>query len=380
MKMKSVGKLLVSLLSLSSVAAVGWAQGEHGGYPAATLSDWTPPLLALSLPVTTVDRQGRLLFSDSPETVDTPGILFRGRSEGLTRLYFYHVNGTAEPLHLVVYGLSERAMTVGIRREVEGAPSRDWLKVGRRLSRDELTTLPRDRTVRLQALQPGLLLRERTVEVAPGELVSGILEWESATPFDVAVAMIPEGRTAQKYLHFWPEQPLDAVRLRGTFDATQRDIVAGTYIPARDRTRMILLADGAQDAFLQGRDEISGESTENTGNYGLRYRILIPSEGTGRYRLYFNPQGGTYAGDIAVEQSGRRRVVSVAGEAEGHPIGYGSTTHTVHIADVDTGKDVLIDWMPAGASNLPVRLWLVPIAPDDASADSQAQVLHKDEP
>ena len=100
----------------------------------------------------------------------------------------------------------------------------------------------------------------------------------------------------------------------------------------------------------------------------------------GRYRLYFNPQGGTYAGDIAVEQSGRRRVVSVAGEAEGHPIGYGSTTHTVHIADVDTGKDVLIDWMPAGASNLPVRLWLVPIAPDDASADSQAQVLHKDEP
>jgi len=216
----------------------------------------------------------------------------------------------------------------------------------------------------LQAQQPGLLLREREITVKPGELASGMLEWESATPFAVAVAMIPEGRAARKYLHFWPTQPLDAVRLRGTFAVRQRDIVAGDYRPARDRTRMIVLADGVRDTFLRGRDEISGEATENTGNYGLRYRILIPGGGEGRYRLYFNPQGGIYAGDIAVEQHGRRRVVSLAGDADGRPFGYDSTTQTVAIADVDASADVLLHWMPAGASNLPIRIWLVPLTED----------------
>ncbi len=360
MQLKSVGKFLMSLLSIGSVAAVGWAQNGQQAYPEAALSDWQPPLLALSLPITTVDNHGNLCFSDSPETVETPGILYRGRTKGPTRLYFYHVNGTDTPLRLVVYGLSEREMSVGIRRDVMTPPSRDWLKVGRRISRDELTTLPQRRNVRLQAMQPQVLLRDGEIAVAPGELVSGMLEWDTSREFEVAVAMIPDGRAAMKYLHFWPEQPLDAVRLRGTFDVTRRDIVTGTYQPGRDGTRMILLADGHTDQFLQGRDEISGTATENTGNYGVQYRILIPSKGTGRYRLYFNPQGGIYAGDIAVEQHGRRAVVSLAGTADGHPIGSDSTTHTIHIADVDTGRDVLLHWMPAGASNLPVRIWLVP--------------------
>jgi len=122
--MKSIGRVLVSLLSLGSVAAVAWAQGAQTDYPMAALSDWKPPLLAMPLAVTTVDRNGRLLFSDSPETVRTPGIVFRGTSEGHTRLYFYHVNGTDTPLRLVVYGLSERAMTVGIERDIITPPSR----------------------------------------------------------------------------------------------------------------------------------------------------------------------------------------------------------------------------------------------------------------
>lgn len=58
----------------------------------------------------------------------------------------------------------------------------------------------------------------------------------------------------------------------------------------------ILLADGVMDRFLQGRDVMDNRSSEDTGNYGLDYTIHLRTQGTGDIHLYFNPQGGEYAG------------------------------------------------------------------------------------
>ena len=41
---------------------------------------------------------------------------------------------------------------------------------------------------------------------------------------------------------------------------------------------------------------MDNRASEDTGNYGVDYTIHLRTTGTGNIHLYFNPQGGEYAG------------------------------------------------------------------------------------
>ena len=120
----------------------------------------------------------------------------------------------------------------------------------------------------------------------------------------------------------------------------------------------ITIGDGEIDPFLAGLDATNGQMVRNYGNYGLVYRILIPSVGTGKIRCYLNPRGGVYAGWAAVKTKTMHTVVGTPGKTI--YFGEGTLADFELLAEFFAGESLWVTLSPPGSSNLPVRLMLVP--------------------
>lgn len=131
-----------------------------------------------------------------------------------------------------------------------------------------------------------------------------------------------------------------------------------SYNPGEDGPVAITIGDGEIDSFLAGRDATSGQDVRNQGNYGVVYRLLIPTTGKGKVRCYLNPRGGIYAGWAAVKTKLEHRVVGTPSKA----LSFGSETLADFelIAEFQAGESLWVTLSPPGASNLPVRIMLVP--------------------
>lgn len=359
--MKQTWKNWLNIVGGMLVAS--FVNGQAEAYPEAELSAWRAPYAGEDQPSTCRDNGETLVFSDSPEYVRGEGLLCQGTIDGHGRLYFYHVNGSPRPMQLVVYALSETTgAAVGVTREVIGTPDSFYTRHGREVSRKELFASATQRVLRLTEGRPELLLQEERIVVQPGELISGILDLETSAPVKVRVAMLGTSRTALHRLAYLPPLEHDAAHDRGTFPATARKIELAPYRPDRDGMRVIHLADGTRDPYLIGRDEITGREVTLRGNYGMTYTIKIPLIGLGPVDLFFNPQGGGYAGDMSIEVNGRWRPISLAGHYQKRAIGTDTVQDTIHLGTFPTETTVTVTWTPAGASFLPVRICLVPHA------------------
>lgn len=347
---------------MTNLAALGMGTKANAKrkeiYPVARVAPWKAPNVHREWATVRQDVPGTLLYSDSPETVREPGLLYQGRVRGKGRLFFYHVNGMAEPMMLYIYALAKTDTTIAVRREMLPSPDLDFYQVGRTLSRADLTERINYRWISVVAHRP-TLLNVKPYLVQQGYLAAGIIELEAADEVEIRVVMIPRARLARKYLAWWRGLARDGIHRRGTFDTYEREVHVAAYEPTQDGIVAMTFADGEVDAFLPGIDEITGGPVVHHGNYGLRYRIHIP-QAMGSYRIYFNPQGGRYAGDIGVRVNYRESIVSLARKPEEPALGTGTLHDTVCIAEVPGGNEVELNWMPAGSSFLPIRLWLVP--------------------
>ncbi|MCI5837156.1 MAG: hypothetical protein MR209_04940 [Veillonellaceae bacterium] len=303
------------------------------------------------------DNQATLLFSNSPETVTAYGKLFRGTLNGLGRLYWYHLNGTEKSLYINVYAEAAEDAVVLLRRRVTAAPSRDYAEHGLALSRAEAEAGAREEVVRLAA---GEVQRLAVCEqrLRSGELGSALLDLQTTGEVRFYVTATRVAEVSARSRERLPELAADGLHDRGTFPATMRRIRLH-YTPARDGLQVLYLADGAHDEFLAGRDELGETAAKLRGNYGLTYRLTVASDGLGPYSLYFNPQGGAYAGVLNDYTRGRRTVALHTAPGE-TALGTDTLLAAVRIGSYETGGSVVLEWLPAGASNLPVRLWLAP--------------------
>ncbi len=373
MKIKPILHTLTGLAGILGGTLMGQARVDL--YPVTETAEWRAPVTHLEWRTMTEDNNDALMLSNSPEMVEAPGLLFSGTLKGRGRLFFHHVNDMMPTMRLVIYALAQEETAISVRREIIAEPSKDYMRAGRHLSRQELIAGENVRGVELKAGRPTLLL-SKELNLENGELGTGILELETISPVEVRIVMMPKARKAMKYLGFWPTVPADNVHMRGTFKGTERLVAAVPYTPDTDGAVAITLADGTADEFVRGTDELDGAEVRNPGNYGLSYRIRIPSIGTGRYRLYFNPQGGSYAGDIGVQINGRHALLPLAKPARQRAFGAATLRDAIILADVSAGDDVELTWMPAGASFLPIRLWLVPV-PEAEEAVAASQIIKK---
>ena len=381
------------------------------------------------LAVKTVKEIDTLLLSDSPEYVKEPGVVAAGTLHGKSRIYFYHVNEGTEPMKvgILLENKGNAPAFVEIERAIYAKPSPDYFKVGRELSKKEITTaeldlgtwaqegvnipirskvmkkeikqekerLVRSQKVKLKrveeeikkdatsrtislvshdtsgtefVLRPGevrpIFTELEKVLVKKDDLFSGIIDLSTSEAVYASVAVMEPKSTVTYGLPLLPIHPMDDVELRGTYEGMHRFHVVEPKFNSDAGPASFEIANNREDAFINGIDETSNNKlVKNKGNYGISNVYLLQTEGKTPYALYFNPLGGAFSGTFRITSSKGVHTYDVP--VKGPYLGH-QTIYDTQLLDVfDRPEDLILEYMSPGASNLPVRFLLIP------------QVLHK---
>lgn len=307
---------------------------------------------------------GTLLFSDSPETVMEDGILYRDNVKGKTRLYYYHVNGTTDNKKVVavIKNPNQMPITVSVSASALSGPSSDYLAVGKK-SQELYFGYQQPYTLNLAPGQ-SCLLDDKANRLALGkdDLMCGIYDFYAPQPVKVSVAIMPMDQDPLAFVEKAPVLPPDEHYLRGTFDNMDCKIVVDSVFDSdKGQTGYLTLADGILDPYLVGLDATTGRLATNYGNYGVLYKLDLPTSGKGNVHYYLQPLGGVYAGamGVRVNDSPNLDVIDT-------PLGqlfFGADVNVNEYADLGTYRaqeKVIFNFSPPGASNLPVNIILYP--------------------
>jgi len=319
------------------------------------------------------DEGGTLLFSDSPEYVTEDGILYQDVVEGDARILYYHLNNMSAPRKVAVVledAAGSKLTVVRVTRGGTSAPSDDYLKVGKGTQmayfgkqKGDTIFLVNGRKRLLQESMDKVLLQ-------PGELVYGVYDFHADHPVKVSVIMYPSGRNPLSFIEQAKVLPKDEVMLRGTFKGMNRIIYSRkAYDASKDGIVYVDLGDDDHDKYKEGIDATDGSKALNYGNYGVLYKLAIPTKGPVGTQYYLSPQGGVYAGAMSVrrDHSISTRMLEVpAGRpffGEGSQVLSTPWSDRIELADLgsyDNSVSTLFEFSPPGASNLPAQLFLMP--------------------
>ena len=336
--------------------------------------------------VTSRDTGGTLLFSDSPEYVDRPGILYQDTVNGEVRVLYYHLNNTKVPQKVAVVlenaNSEESYNIVQVTRGGTAKPSEYYLWVGKNTQRQyfgekktDLVLLLKDKKRLLQSGMDEIVLQ-------PGQLVYGVYDFKVDHPVKTSVIMYPANANPLEFIEGAKVLPRDSVALRGTYKGMDREITSEReYDPERDGIVYIMLADNKIDEYKVGVDATDGCQTVDYGNYGVLYKIAIPvKEGAPKVQYYLSPLGGTYAGTMTVRRDHSpytKLIETPAGlgyfgdqtapepenvskaREEGTAL-FGSHMELADLGCYDNSVPNYFEFSPPGASNLPVCLILMP--------------------
>ncbi len=339
--------------SIAAAAALAFALGGSAAAGPAELD-------ILKLPewqVTSSSYGGKLLLSDSPEMAAGDGILYQDRVAGDARLFFHHVNATAAPKRLVVLVESTGpAATVTVHQHGVGGPGYDWMAVGKAAQVAYLA----GGDLRQIDVPAGGAATLYDAAFKPNMLINGIFDFIADRPVTVKVMLVPAGEDAKAFALRARVLPPDGQKLRGTFDGKDRMLVPmKVYNPQDDGPVALTLADNALDQYLEGIDATTGEKVVNYGNYGVVYKLFLPADGQGRTAYYLNPRGGDYAGALGIKY---KYVVAPPVPTPAGSTAFGShkLTDFAHVGTFGGGESLWLMFSPPGASNLPVKLIIVP--------------------
>lgn len=319
-------------------------------------------------PVMSADTGGTLLFSDSPEIVRADGILYQDTVKDKARVLYYHLNGMKEDKKVVVLleNLSDEDAVVTVHNYAYGQPSEDYLYVGKSVQQAYFAHKNHD-YIALPAKSSRLLSAElEQIVVKPKKLVYGVADFSTPVKTRVTVMMLPVKSdavyAARHFKQLAPDEDINA-RLRGTFTGMDR-IVKGqkAYNGSRDGVVGVTLADSVIDRYRTGLDASDGDVVWNYGNYGIVYKIHLPTEGNGHTSYYLNPRGGVYAGAIAVRRHGENGRPELISTPEKKPFmgENGKTRDLAYLGTFSNSEEIWFEFSPPGASNLPARLILAP--------------------
>ncbi len=336
--------------------------------------------------VTSRDTGGTLLFSDSPEYVDRPGILYQDTVEGEVRVLYYHLNNTKVPQKVAVVlenaSPEEKVNIVQVTRGGTAEPGEYYLWVGKNTQRQyfgekkiDVVLLMKDKKRLLQSGMDEIVLQ-------PGQLVYGVYDFKVDHPVKTSVIMYPANANPLEFIEGAKVLPRDSVALRGTYKGMDREITSEReYDPERDGIVYIMLADNKTDEYKVGVDATDGSQTVDYGNYGVLYKIATPvKEGAPKVQYYLSPLGGTYAGTMTVRRDHSpytKLIETPAGlgyfgdqtapepenvskaREEGTAL-FGSHMELADLGRYDNSVPNYFEFSPPGASNLPVCLILMP--------------------
>ena len=333
------------------------------------------------LPPSLVSQTDTLLLSDSPEYVGpVGGTLSAGTINGNGRIYFYHVNEMDQPHKIAIVLENQTAYpnTVHVMRQLKSVATPDYFAAGRDLSRKDLEhpldESPNARPLYSLSIPPqGRQLIFTDLENTPvyqDALFTGIVDIKTEAPIFARVMMLPMGMDAVDASHWAKNLPIDEIQLRGTYTGSKRNMEVTTPFDTTLGGAFVEIGNDKEDAFINGVDEMQNKVfVRDRGNYGVSYTLKIPTKGNEPFRLYFNPLGGPYSGSFTVkalhQQGARRgqtdtRTYHIGGADGITALGDGTILDSRLMGNYNAGDLLTLNFMPAGASNLPIRFLLIP--------------------
>ena len=333
------------------------------------------------LPPTLVAQTDTLLLSDSPEYVGpVGGTLSAGTINGNGRIYFYHVNEMDQPHKIAIVLENQTAYpnTVHVMRQLKSVATPDYFAAGRDLSRKDLeqplNESPNARPLYSLSIPPqGRKLIFSDLEQTPvyqDALFTGIVDIKTEAPIFARVMMLPVGMDAVDASHWAKNLPIDEIQLRGTYTGAKRNMEVTTPFDTTLGGAFVEIGNDREDMFINGVDEMQNKAfVRDRGNYGVSYTLKIPTKGNEPFRLYFNPLGGPYSGSFTVkalhQQGARRgqtdtRTYHIGGADGISALGDGTILDSRIMGNYNAGDLLTLNFMPAGASNLPIRFLLIP--------------------
>ena len=330
-----------------------------------------------SLPAELQSQRDTLLLSDSPEYVGpVGGVLSAGSISGKGRIYFYHVNEMEQPhkIAIVLENVSDGPNEISVFRELKSIVSDDYFAVGRDLSRKELEQ-PLTNEALYSFVMPTksrrlVFLDLENSPVQKDALFTGIVDLQTSRTVFARVMMIPTNLNSVNASYWSKNLPIDHVRLRGTFNGATRMMAIAKEYDTTLGGAYVELGNDREDRFIEGVDEMDNNAyVKDSGNYGVSYTVKIPTTGEDPFRLYFNPLGGAYSGSFIIKSQHRwqkvpRQIMTyhVGGEDGLMALGHNTIMDSRYMGSYYGGDTLTIEFMPAGASNLPFRFLLVPEA------------------
>lgn len=291
----------------------------------------------------------KLLFSNSPEYVSQPGILYKDQvEEERARLYFWHALTSPIPLkvHILAVNNSQEVAELIVLQEGYGGPSNDVYRV----AREALNSFFHPpKTPRKYTLMPRevLIINDKAPAATVYEVVHGIVDVEVRGKLQFLFVALPAHTEAAREYHMLPILPLDGIHTRGTFEFSE---VETEIFQESKEVGALLLADGREDKFATGKDNISGSQMVNIGNYGVLYKIRFkPTQDT---QLFLVAVSGCFSGSVMVNES----IVNLPSHGFAELPG-----QAIFIGTLKNGQDHKILFMPPGGSCLPVKLVFKPL-------------------
>ena len=333
------------------------------------------------LPPSLVSQTDTLLLSDSPEYVGpVGGTLSAGTINGNGRIYFYHVNEMDQPhkIAIVLENQSAYPNTVHVMRQLKSVATPDYFAAGRDLSRKDLEhpldESPNARPLYSLSIPPQgrqLIFSDLgNTPVYRDALFTGIVDIKTEAPIFARVMMLPMGMDAVDASHWAKNLPIDEIQLRGTYTGSKRNMEVTTPFDTTLGGAFVEIGNDREDMFINGVDEMQNKAfVRDRGNYGVSYTLKIPTKGNEPFRLYFNPLGGPYSGSFTVkalhQQGARRgqtdtRTYHIGGADGISALGDGTILDSRIMGNYNAGDLLTLNFMPAGASNLPIRFLLIP--------------------
>jgi len=304
----------------------------------------------LDLPAANLEHKGddgpTLFYSNTPEDIYQPGILYKDTLNGDIRAYYWHANKGSNNLRLLLVAVNETKnnLTLKIKKSATAGPASGELYVGS----SALARYFGPQNEVNYNLKPGEMVILNYYQynvVKPGDIIHGIYELYSDGDVTLAtMAVAPDANPRTAYASLSVLEPTGN-QSRGTFENSNRHLeVTLPKAPARFN-----LIDSSEE-FIEGQDNTSGLSAVNRGNYGVHHTLSVKT--TEKTALLFNPRGGVFSGILTLD--GTLLPVPNSGFVM-------NNTDVVVAAILPENEEFTLEFMPPGGSYLPLNVIFWPM-------------------
>ena len=248
--------------------------------------------------VSVVDVPGKLIMSNSPESIYSSGILYQDTTSGVGRLLVHHQNRTAyaKKLMVLVSTSESQPVTLKVSNKAIAGPNKHILQTGQKAVSQYLN----GSTQQTYTVKPGEILciynSAGVKSWKSEEVISGTLDFESSGEIKWQVVAMDEKSSLENLSKL---SVLDRdVHNRGTFDVIERQYIldlSGIKEPVK------LVLGREQEEWLQGKDALTGDVMWNKGNYGLPIKIVIKNDED--MGVVANARGGNILGALKWNQT-----------------------------------------------------------------------------